>query len=309
MTKKCFLVWLIISMIGGAVFASESDTLIIKLESSDPGDKLMATDIKWPKNIDEQIDLVNAGRGEFFVEIYNDPTIWQMVNWLKKQSGTAVLDSNQMNLTMDGGLNTARYQNTVRLFRSKGLKRLAFRYVADRGRESMIKVYFVTDDTKVVNGKDTVYSCHTEFLVSNNVQHDKWYLSWGGEGTAVSGGRSILVPAISLARSKLTSELSLTGGYWPTGENDFKFFAGSFAYFPRGNKLGFLARIIYVSEAIETYGAYVQQGFGPTVGIVWRQQALSLHLTGGVQYLDRQRQNRRPEATINAGLNIKAISL
>jgi len=314
--KKIFLIWLVIFLIGQAVVATTNDvpiyTFIIKLESSDPGDKLQAAEIKWLKDTDEQIALVNAGYGEFYVEIYNDPTVWQMVNYLKKQSGTAILDSNQMNLTLDAALNLARYQNTVRLFRDKGLKRLAFRYIPDRGPESMIRVYYVHyEKGGVSNGKDTVYTSTTQFLVAKCLEHEEpaqWDLGCGLEWTAVSDGRPIFVPALSLTRSKSYSELSLTGGYFPTGENDFKFFAGSAAYFPRGNNFGLLARIIYTSEAVETYGAYVQQGFGPTAGIVWRQQALSLYLTGGLQYFDRQRQDRRAEATINAGLNFKAIT-
>lgn len=305
--KKSFLIWLVIFMIGSTVVAATSDTLIIKLESSDPGDNLKVTDLRGLRDIDEKIALVDAGYGEFYVEIFNDPTVWQMVNWLKKQPGTAVLDTGQMNLTLDAALNVARYQNTVRIFRDKGLGRLALRHLPDRGPQSMIKIYYVRYDIggDVSNRKDTVYSRHTEFLIS---KEEEWQLCGGAEWVAVSDGRSIMVPALSLIRSKLTSELSLTGGYWPTGKNDYKFFAGSAAYFPNGNKLGLLVRIIYASESIETYGAYVQQGFGTAGGVIWRNQTIDLYLTGGVQYFDRLGENRRAEATVNAGLSYKIVT-
>ena len=109
MTKFTISMVLIMLLIGGTVTAVSGDqNLIINLEPSDPGDTLQVGYINWPACFDEQIDLVNDGQGEFYVEVYNDPTIWQLVNWLKKQPGKAVLDTSQMNLTLDGGLNLAR---------------------------------------------------------------------------------------------------------------------------------------------------------------------------------------------------------
>ena len=174
----------------------------------------------------------------------------------------------------------------------------------------MIKIYYMEHSValKVCDTAYVVINDSVWVIPAEAMEQARWTFCFGAEATVVSDGRPIFVPAISLTRSKSHSELSLTGGYCPTGENDHKFFAGSATYFPGGNKLGLLVRIIYASEAIETYGAYIQQGFGPTAGIIWRQQALSLYLTGGVQYFDRRGQDRRVEATINAGLNFKVIT-
>lgn len=303
------LIILLVNVLSYSVGASTSDSVIIRLESSDPGDKLTTADVNWPSDFDQQIELVNQGQGKFCVEIYNDPTVWEMVKHLKKNK--AVLDSGQMNLTMDGGLNVARFQNVIRLMKAKGLQRLDLSYAPDRDDSSYIVIYYLPHP-HASSRVDTLYISRTDTMLAFSsfatIDDSRWSLSLGGEATAVSEGAPVIVPSLSLTMSKDKYSLSLTGGYRP-GDFDQKYFAGSLAYFPKSGDWAVQTSLIYASETIETLGAYVQQGYGLTVGALWQSDKLSFHLAPGFQYFDRRGQDRRLEATINLGLNFQILSL
>lgn len=305
----CSLIILLVNVLSYGVGASSPSSLIIPLDPSDPGDTLTVADINWPLDFDQQIKLVNEGQGKFQVEIFNDPTIWEVVNYLKKQG--AVLDSNQANLTMDGALNVARMQTVVRLLKAKGLWRLDFTCSPDRDDSSYIKISYLPYaqsngqiDTSYVSRTDTVF-VFSSFEKTYNIYCN---LSIGGEFTAVSDGAPVIVPTLSLTVVNDNYWLKLTGGYRP-GEFDQKFFAGSLTYFPTCGSWGVQTSLIYVSETVETFGAYVQQGYGLTLGPLWHKEKLSIHLAAGFQYFDRRAQDRRLEPTINLGLNYQILSL
>lgn len=307
-----FGVCLVMLMIGGSSLAIESQgsPLIINLPSGDTGKNLRVEDIDWPDCTEAIIDSVNAGYGELYVEITNDQTIWELVKWLKEQPKIGLIDSTDMNLTLDGALNVVRMQNIVRLMRARGLERLALRHIPSRDNTVTITIYYVPYRESKAAGSDTVY------VVSDTSHHcsidslgdkSRWAIGFGGQVTPVTTGRRILMPTVSLTMERGNCRLGLTGGYWP-GELDQKSFVGSFAYFPGGGHFGWRTEFIYASRTIETFGAYVQKGYGPLTGLEIRSHGVSLYLTGGFQYLDFQGQDPEVKASANLGLNIQAIS-
>ncbi|MFA6308110.1 MAG: hypothetical protein WCS88_05110 [Patescibacteria group bacterium] len=298
------LIILLVNVCSYSVEASTLDSVIILLDPSDPGDTLTVSDVNWPIGFDQQIELVNAGHGEFYVEIFNDPTVWQLVSWLKTQPAAVVLDTGQMNLTLDGGLNVARYQNAVRLLRDKGLSRLALRYLPDRGKESMIKVYYVaypaaskSSDTAYVIINDSVWVIPEEF--------PRWTVSLGGEA-ALLDGKLVMIPTAAIYMARQSYLLSVIGGYLPGDETDKKLLSVSVAYFPGDHKLGLMVGGLYVSETIEA--GYLRQGFGLIAGVVLRSDSFKIHLGVGGQRFDDQFQGPSFEPTINLGANFNVLS-
>lgn len=299
-------------MIGGSSSAIESQgsPLKISLPSGDTGKNIHVEDIDWPDCTEAIVDSVNAGYGELYVEITNDQTIWELVKWLKEQPKTGLIDSADMNLTLDGALNVVRMQNVVRLMRAKGLTRLALRHIPDRDNTVTITIYYVPYREAKAAGSDTIYviSDASYHCSIDSLENDsRWSIGVGGQATPVVTGRRILVPTVSLIMERGHFRLGLTGGYWP-GELDQKSFVGSFTYFPDGGHWGWRTELVYTSRTIETFGAYVQKGYGPLTGLEIRSRGVSLYLTSGFQYLDFQGQDPEVKASINLGLSIQAIS-
>lgn len=170
MKKLKVLVLLIIFLISGVSLANDNDDqiMVINLKAGDAGEDLICSKLNWPDWIDQQIALVNSGQGEFFVEISNDPTEWQLVNWLELQTDLgleelidqgvvngALVETRsiikpfvdeksfkRLNYTLDAGLNLARMQNVVSLLQDKGLTKLALRHIPLRSDRVWIKIYY-----------------------------------------------------------------------------------------------------------------------------------------------------------------------
>ena len=316
MINRITLVFLIICLISGVVLAKDSQSINIKLAATDLGHTLTANDIDWPNWVCEKIDLANQGKGQFVVTIVSDSTVqWNLVHWLKSQSGTEHFNFPDLNSVLDASAMKARETNFTRILKSLGLSKSAMTFSSDFGGQVEIIIVFEEEQDSESN---TDNSSHTDTSStdtssnshSTNTDEDfVWNLRVGGELTAVTDGKPVIAPAISLEASKENYLLRATIAYRPKNSVlDQKFFAGSVAYFPEGKNLGPMFRIIYASESIKTHNAYLQQGFGLTAGAMLRSENINFHLTGGVQYFDRYQEDRRIEPTINFGLSIKVKS-
>lgn len=322
MSRWKTLMLLIILLISTTAFSANAgeESLTINLESGDPGESLK---VEWPEWIDEKIQLVNDGFGEFVIEISNDPMGWQLVNWLENQPKTGI-DSNRLEMSFDGGVNVARMQNATRLLKDRGLERLALRYIPIRSTEVFIKIYFeeyswiepVAQNKLEISRLQHDYDVMSGELESlKNAQPkvefystDSWDLRIGVESTVVSDGKPVIAPVLELNWSSEDWMFGATGGYLPAGDTDQRFLAGSLSYLPNDNKFGPVLRVIYASENLTVNGGYLQEGFGPTVGMIFHGEKLTALLTGGIQYFDRQYQDRRIEPTINLSVKLHALS-
>lgn len=143
---------------------------------------------------------------------------------------------------------------------------------------------------------------------SAKLKQSHWALTLGLEATAVSDGHPVITPAVSVLRLKGKYMLAASGGLWPKDSLDQKFASIWLAYFPQEKGLGLMMQANYTSEVLSGSNAYVQQGYGPMLGLILRDDKLSVHLTGGFQYFDRLSQDRRLEPAINLGVNFGALS-
>ena len=309
MANRCgVLMLLIIFLISGAALAVEEDSqrMVIKLGSDDTGESLKIDNVDWPDWVDQKIQAVNDSTGVFCVDVYNGPTEQDIVNWLEKQEKVSILNFHFLDMLFDASLNVARMQNVARLMTDKGLERNAYRYVPLRDKDNaFVEIYFEGYPESAKGRRDTTHVSRVDTLY---VVGSTKNLLVGGESTVVSDGKPVTVPIFSLEFPGKNHMLSLTGGYLPTGGTDQKFFAESGIYFPNGGKLGYMARVIYASESIETFGSYIQQGFGPTAGLMWCEKSYRIHLTVGIQYFDRLNQDRRVEPTINLGVRLNILT-
>jgi|GEM_PF-5735304 len=302
---------LIIFLISGVVLAKDSQKTVIKLDVRDTGDSLKSGDIRWSEGICEEIQKANNGFGKFFVEISNDTTVdWKLVDWLESQPQTEAFNFHTLDMTLDAAFNLLRFQNVVRVLKDMELDQSTIRHIPTRSDEVIITIYFEEDKESDSNNSQPTHFSRTDTLFVIYPIKDtagfKWSLSFGGELISVTEGESILGPALSLEASQESYLLGITGAYRSKGKNDQKFVAGSAVYFPGGNNVGLMIRLLYASESIKTHNAYLQQGFGSAAGLMLRSKMVNFHIAGGFQYFDRYQQNRRLEPTINLGFSIKA---
>ncbi|MFC1663322.1 hypothetical protein ACFL04_04150 [Patescibacteria group bacterium] len=136
-----------------AVTAGEavSDTLVIQLSPGDPGLDIDPATVDWPADFARQIELVNSGLAEFYCEVSTDTTKWRDAKAQRKVSANV----DWFNAMYDGGETGARMQSVVNLLKSRGLKRLAVRYIPSRELTCYAKVYAVPSTPTVVE-KTTV---------------------------------------------------------------------------------------------------------------------------------------------------------
>jgi len=134
------------------------------------------------------------------------------------------------------------------------------------------------------------------------------HLRFGVESTFVGDGRPVTVITGDLELDCGDWLLVGTGGYLPQNDEDQRFGALSLAHLPGNNRFGPVARLIYASRNLTVNGGYLQEGYGPTVGLMFRNQDMTVYLTGGLQYFDRQRQSRRGELTLNLGVKIHTLN-
>lgn len=332
-----FLVLALLSCLASSATAQMAgdDALVIMLKSEDTASDLTVSQVDWSDWIDRTITLVNDQKGEFFVEVSNDTVGFQTVNWLEVQNAAAIRDllkhgldpsghvspyvtSKGLDEVLNVALNTLRYQNVVRLLRDKGLTRLALRHIPlpQNSEQPYVRLYYEAYPIQrdrlgqaAEAAKATAESLArlAEMIEQLHLEQGFWAVTLGMETAAVSDGRPIVVPAVSLAHLKGQTMLSATLGFWPNDELDQKFFAASLAHFP-SQHLGVMTRVFYSSECLSTYGDYIQQGYGPSVGLIWRERRWSIHLTGGFEYFDRQYQDRRWEPCLNLGANVGIFS-
>ncbi|MFA6467123.1 MAG: hypothetical protein WCV71_04660 [Patescibacteria group bacterium] len=333
-----FLVLVLLACLASSAMAQMAgdDALVIILKSEDTASDLTVSQVEWSDWIDRTINLVNDQKGEFFVEVSNDTVGFQLVNWLEVQDGEVIRDLLQHGLDISGrvspyvtaqgldevlnvALNTLRFQNVVRLLGDKGLTRLALRHIPlpQNSEQPYVRIYYEAypiqsdrlgqiDDLAKATAKSLARLA--KMIEQLRLEQGFWAVTLGMEATAVSDGRPIVVPALSLAHLKGQTTVSGTFGFWPNDELDQKFFAVSLAHWPSQHKLGVMTRVFYSSECISTYGEYIQNGYASSVGLIWRDRRWSIHLTGGLEYFDRQYQDRRFEPCFNLGANFGILS-
>lgn len=287
---------------------ARGDTLIIYLEPSDSGDGLDPSQINWPKKMDDFIDLVNYGNGEFFVEVSNDSTRWKWVeNTLKKNPAAAGINFPRMNRASDGGINVARMENAVRILSWCGLTRKAVRYIPiyDQG-SCFIKIYpvinYVPESAPVFisAGADTMVNVYLD------IANGQFSLGAGLEWVAVKNGEPIMVPAFTAEYRQNSWLFAGTAGLGNFGDGQFgsqyqRLFAASTAWLPKGSGLGLVAKFVYASQGVDSANEYLQQGYGPYLGLAYRGEHLAFHLAGGVSYFDRYQTDRHSELSATAG--------
>jgi hypothetical protein len=323
MSKLRLFVLVIISLVAVAVpFANAGEeSLVIDLKTGETGENLDVAQLNLSK---EQIELVNNGQCNLRIKIFNGVAEWLLAIQLAARDTSGQVNKHQLNMVFDAALNLAREQNVNRLLSEKGLINPDVQYVHDRAYSPSIEISLVRNHWVGPVQKNTKRITHLEHdydVMSGELEALKdslgntsspdtlgttWDLRFGVEATAVKSGKPIVVPVISLEMFRGNFLFSTTGGYWPTGETDKKFAAASLAYFPGGHKLGLMARGVYASETIDL--GYIQQGYGPTLGFIFRNSWLTTHLTGGIQGLDGQGEERHVKATIIWGAKFRALS-
>ena len=321
MKRVCIFVALL-SLLATAGWAREfssvahGDTLIVEFKQpKDDGDGIAADDLSWPSNIGDFIAEVNAKHGgEFFVEVSNDSTSWKWVQQtLQKNPAAAKINFRGMNRMSDGGLAVNRQQTALRWLQEMSLTHLAVRNIVQYKplQTPFIKIYPVIPTTAapLEEAAAPIFiesQPDTTVMVYLAVDDDEFSLGAGLEWVAVKNGEPIVVPAFTAEYRKLCWLFAGTGGYGSFGNNEFgsedqKLFAASATWLPNGSGFGLLAKFVYASRSVEDVGEYVQQGYGPYLGLAYRGEHLAFHLAGGVQYFDRYQSNRHSELSATAG--------
>jgi len=320
----------VIFLTGGAALAANSGSQSFTMELS-PGqtvEELQLKDVAWPEWFGDNIQAVNEGLYDLRVEIYNGPTRQRAAYQMAARDTTGQINAHNLSLILDAGLNVVREQNVNRLMGLKGLKKGKIYYHHDRDLVRP-RIVFVFEEKDEESGLVTAAPSLTESVRGGIIgprqtdEHSSdsnnngtalclgttgWNLTVGGEGVVVTDGKPITVPAVELEIQRVNYMISFAGGYRPVSEQDQRFLAGSLAYLPRSNKIGLVLRVIYASDNLTDQGGYLQEGFGPTVGLVFRSDQVTGFLTVGIQYMDRRDYNRQVEPTINLGLSLHALS-
>lgn len=313
----------LLSLLANASLAREfrsvasGDTLIVEFfEPKDDGYDIAAHNLNWPSNIGKFITAVNTKHGEFFVEVSNDSTSWNWLEVLKKNPAAKNINFRGLNRMSDGGLNVDRQQTAVRWLKEMGLVHLAVRQIPQYKPMTApsIKIYPIIDPPRDEVATPTFIESEldasepdTTIVIYIAVDDDEFSLGAGVEWVAVANGKPITVPAFTAEYRKLCWLFAGTGGYGSFGQNEFgsedqKLFAASATWLPSGSGFGLLAKFVYASRSVESVGEYVQQGYGPYLGLAYRGECLSTHMAVGVQYFDRYQDDRRSELSATAGL-------
>ncbi len=327
MSKKLkILLFAVLFLVPGMLQAQESfedDALVIDLATGLYGADLQVGDLNLPESFPAQIDSANTGRYDVFIEVAHDPTGWKLLQWLAQNEQLLKLEEfriqwNILQQCADQSINLARESSIRRLLDKMGLKSKRVFVRSKKADSPYIKVYaeecawvkpvhdnrqrlgYLEHDYAVMSGELEGFKKNASNKIS------QWRLMIGSEGITVTNGKPVIVPVLSLEVFRGNFLLSTTGGYLPSGETDQKFAAVSLLYFPGGHKLGLMARGIYASETIDL--GYIQQGYGPMFGLTFHNSWLNCHLTGGIQYFDRQGEERHVEPTINLGMKLRALS-
>jgi hypothetical protein len=345
MDKIRIIMLMIIFLIGAAPFANAGEeSLVINLETGDTGESLGVAQLSLTK---EQIALVNDGQYSLRIKICNGIKEWFLAGQLAARDTTEQVDEHQLNMVLDAALNLAREQNVNRLLTEKGLTNMDVQYIHDRAYSPSIEISLVRNPLvksvsdnrqRIACLEETVGEINSALEALKNEADDEseanrdssstgddsededgddeviylsgsdWSLRIGSEHTVVGEGRPVTTITVDLEIDRGDWMIAGTGGYLPQGDEDQRFGAVSLAYLPGYNKFGLVARMIYASRNLTGNGGYLQEGYGPTVGLIFRNTTLTAYLTGGLQYFDRQRQSRRGELTLNLGVKLHALS-
>ncbi|MFA6524948.1 MAG: hypothetical protein WCT33_01605 [Patescibacteria group bacterium] len=274
-----------------------------------------------------ELDSVRAGNKRLVVVCCTDPTKYGILEIFKDDPRFKDIDFDAQNLDWDGGTNGAREASANQVLEYVGVDPFKvpidyFHIRSQRIGDRYIHIYVDKLPTKSTE-RVVVERIVTERIVErpapcvhpvHPTNSDKSYmLGFGAEWVTVSSGQPTLVPSVSFGIRSGRNFISGTLGYGSFGSEHLgsveqsveqKLFSLNMAHF-YGNKpwFGLTARILYASECVETFGEYLQNGYGLYGGFAITKGHVLGYITPGLMFFDRLGTDRSVEPSIAAGVN------
>ncbi|MFA6572584.1 MAG: hypothetical protein WCT13_00245 [Patescibacteria group bacterium] len=328
-----FLVVLLALTLGSSVVWAKPDHTVIprdrgifiELGKGKPG-HLVTKEEVLPLVTEEfraELDSVRAGNKRIVVVCCTDPTKYGILEIFKDDPRFKDIDFDAQNLDWDGGTNGAREASANQVLVYVGVDPFKvpidyFHIRSQRVGDRYIHIY--VDKLATKPQERVIERIVTERIIERPApcvrptKSDKSYmLGFGAEWAAVSGGEPTLVPSVSFGIRSGRNFISGTLGYGSFGSEHFgsaeqtveqKLFSLNAMHF-YGNKpwFGLTARILYASECVETFGEYLQNGYGLYGGFAITKGHVLGYITPGLMFFDRLGTDRSVEPSIAAGIN------
>lgn len=311
-----------------SVKATSDNGIVVYLPHGDMADSLKVSQFAELRILQPYIVRANNGEGQMVVRATKSAKGWRCVQRLQNISQQ---ERARLNGVYDAAALNGRFQNGVRILRAMGLTALA---VEDAGSNitpvPSIVIYYQPLQLQKDNSWDPFLSLSQDFADSLQTlrkefntrlqekpapeykviqEEDRLQLGVGVESVIVNHGEPLAVPALSLTYRQNDWLYSVTGGFLPYGTSQFgdknhKLLSGAVTWLPKGKSFGPTAGLLYSSMSVDSVNEYLQQGYGPYLGLRYRCKHLDIHAAGGFQSLDHYQSGRVNKLSATAGATL-----
>ncbi len=311
-----------------SVKVTSESSVVIYLPHGDVADSLVVSQFAELQVLQPYIERANNGEGQMVVKATKSAKGWKIVQRLQNISQQ---ERARLNGVYDAAALAGRFQNGVRILKAMGLSTLvaedagsnitavpsiviyyqAFELVENDNVDQLLYISNVLADSLQVLRDDFDRHLQEKPAPEYKViqEEDRLQLGVGVEAVMVNHGEPLAVPALSLTYRQNDWLYSITGGFLPYGKSEFgdknhKLLAGTVTWLPKGKSFGPTAGLLYSSMSVDSVNEYLQQGYGPYLGLRYRCNHLDIHAAGGFQSLDHYQSGRVNKLSASAGATL-----
>ena len=311
-----------------SVKATNDSSIVIYLPHGDVADSLEISQFPELQLLQPYIQRANNGEGQMVVKATKSAKGWKCV---QRMSGISRQERDRLNGVYDAAALSGRFQNGVRILKGMGLSVLV---AEDAGSNvtaiPSIVIYYKPFELEKGDNVDQFLNITQSLADSLRVlrddfdrhlqekpapeykviqEEDRLQLGVGVESVIVNHGEPLAVPALSLTYRQNDWLYSITGGFLPYGKSEFgdknhKLLSGAVTWLPKGKRFGPTAGFLYSSMSVDSVNEYLQQGYGPYLGLRYSCKHLDIHAAGGFQSLDHYQSGRVNKLSASAGATL-----